>query len=84
MENFLNSLELMFCDPFPKKSKFISHEHYKNPWITQPLKKLIKAKSQYFNLSKLSLISVKENNFSCNKVTKILRKHKSNFCKALF
>ena len=84
MKKFLNSLDLMYCDSFPKKSKFISPEHYKNPWITQPLKKLINAKSQYFNLLKLNFISVQENNLFRNKVTKILRKHKSNFRKALF
>ena len=59
-------------------------KHYTNPWITEPIRKLIKAKCQYFQLYRLSLASIEENKIFRNKVNSMIRKHKAKFYADLF
>ena len=84
MDNFMNALNDIYCKSFPLKSKFISFNHYCNPWFTNNLKKLIEAKSKYFQLLRLNLVTVQENNLFRNKVTSLIRKEKFKYRKNLF
>lgn len=83
-ENLLVKLNSLYCTAFPLKTKFISHRHYCNPWMTNSLKELIECKENYFQLYKLSLISVEDNNKFRNKVNKIIRNHKIKYYSDLF
>ena len=84
VQNFLDQINLIFCNSFPLKTKYISYEHFCNPWFNSELKHLIKIKSQYFQLLRLNLITVKDNNLFRNKVNSIVRKHKQKYRKELF
>ena len=54
-------------------------QHSLNPRMTEPLKKLIAAKCHYFQLYKLSLVTRAENNSFRNRVTSIIRQHKTKY-----
>ena len=84
MENFTQVLNDLHCKSFPLKSKLISYKHCANPWFTSSLKKLIDAKSKYFQLLRLNVITVQENNLFRNKVNSLIRKQKFKFRKELF
>ena len=84
VENFIKVLNDLHCKSFPLKSKLISYKHYSNPWFTSGLKKLVSAKSKYFQLLRLKVISVQENNLFRNKVNSIIHKQKIKYRKDLF
>ena len=75
-EKFIETVDYLYCTAFPLKSKYISKKHNHNPWITEPIKKLVEAKSQYFQLYRLSLVTLAENKRYRNLVNYIIRKHK--------
>ena len=78
-DKFISTLNSLFCSAFPLKIKYVSKQHSLNPWITESIKKLIEAKSHYFQLYKMSLVTVDENNSFRNKVNSIIRRHKTKF-----
>ena len=86
MDRFVNTLNSIYCDSFPLKTKYVSPNHSCNPWFTAELKQLVDAKSNYFQLHRLDLriVSVSENNHYRNKVNKIVRDHKKIFYQELF
>ena len=71
LEIFLETLDEIYCRCFPLKTKFISKMKYQKPWATNEIKKLISAKSKYFKLLQLNLITKNENNVFKNRVKKI-------------
>ena len=73
---FISTLDKLYCSAFPLKTKYVSRKHKHNPWINDSLKNLIDAKSQYFQLYRLSLVSLAENNRFRNRVNAIIRKKK--------
>ena len=83
-EKFVETLDNLYCLSFPLKIKYVSKRHNNNPWISESIRKLIIAKSQYFQLYKLSLVSLNENKEFRNKVQYIIRKHKAKFYANLF
>ena len=83
-ENFVKTLDSIYCNSFPLKTKFVSARHRDNPWITPNLLKLFKAKSQYFILYKRGLVSREENRRFGNRVKDIVRKSKLNYYRNAF
>ena len=83
-ENLSATLDNLYCSAFPLKIKYISKRHNHNPWITEPIKKLIEAKSHYFMLYRLGMVTLDENKRYRNKVNHIIRKHKKKFFSDLF
>ena len=83
-EKIIETVDHLYCTAFPLKSKYISKKHNHNPWITEPIKKLVEAKSQYFQLYRLSLVTLAENKRYRNLVNYIIRKHKKKFYADLF
>ena len=83
-ENFQNVLNDIYCKSFPMKTKFVSEKHFENHWVTSEIIRLLAAKSEYFTLYKMKLISSQENNRYKNKVTNIIRKHKIKYYSELF
>ena len=83
-ENFLINLNRLYCKCFPLKSKLVSAHKLNNPWYTPRIKQLIEAKSKYFSLHRLGLVSNSENNSFKNKVKSIITKTKLNYYKNIF
>ena len=83
-ENLISKLNYFFCKCFHLKIKTIRTENSVNPWIGARCRKLIQAKSQYFQLFKLGLVSKQENNSFKNKVQKILSRQKLIYYQNLF
>ena len=84
VENFLSKLNSFYCKYFPLKTKFISSRKFHNPWYTPDIKKLIEAKSKYFKLLRLGIVSNFENNKFKNKIKSIIAKSKSSYYESLF
>ena len=83
-DNLIETLNNLYCSAFPQKTKLVSNNNYMTPWITSSLKKLIEAKSNYFKLYKLSLVTLAENNIFRNKVNNAVRRHKIKYHAELF
>ena len=78
-DNIIKTLNDLYCSAFPLKVKYVSKRYNHNPWINNSIRKLIRAKSDYFRLYKLSLVTLAENNRFRNKVNSIIRKYKTKF-----
>ena len=83
-ENLISKLNLFYCTCFPLKIKYVRSEKRMNPWINSRLKKLIQAKSQFFRLFKLGIVTFQENNVFKNRVQKILHHAKITYYQNLF
>ena len=55
-----------------------------NPWFNSNLSRLIEARSQYFRLFKLGIVSRQENNQFRNRVNQIIQKTKNQYYTKLF
>ena len=73
-ESFLAKINEIYCKSFPMKIKTVSKKYFCNPRITPSIRKLINSKSKYFELLKLKLITIQENNTFRNHVNKIVKK----------
>ena len=83
-EAFLSKLDEVYRGSFPVKTKIISNKYVCNPWANSDHCKLIKAKSDYFFLYRLNLISKQENNQFKNKINRLIKKDKKNYYQNLF
>ena len=83
-EAFLSKLDEVYRGSFPVKTKIISNKYVCNPWANSDHCKLIKAKSDYFFLHRLNLISKQENNQFKNKINRLIKKDKRNYYQNLF
>ena len=81
---FLDKINYLYRKHFPLKIKHISVRRALNPWMNDKLKKLIEFKSLYFNLMKLGIVSVSENNLFKNKVTSLIKKCKVRYYQQKF
>ena len=84
LENFMDRLNSFYCQSFPLKIKYVSQKCFEKPWLTRSLKELIKAKSKYFKLYRLNLLSREEINRFRNRVKSILNKNKNAFYREYF
>ena len=83
-DNFVNTLNRLFCEAFPLKVKHVSTKQATNPWISRNVRDVIKLKSHYFKLFKLGFVTRGENNAFRNRVTSMITKTKSRYYKQLF
>lgn len=84
LENFLGTLDGIYCRCFPLKTKFVSKTKFQKPWITNEIKTLLSAKSKYFKLLQLNLITINDNNTFKNRVKKIISSRKKSFLCSYF
>lgn len=82
--SFISKIDDEYCKAFPKKSKLVSTEKSRKPWITNHHIILIKQKSEYFKLYKLGIISKNVNNDFKNKINSILRNAKNRYFQDIF
>ena len=59
-------------------------DNYRKPRINREMKQLKKVKVEYFQLKKLEIITVTENNIFKNKVKKLIEKAKSHKCRSAY
>ena len=83
-ENFVNSLDNIFCEAFPLKTKFVSNESLINPWRTPEITELLEAKSHYFFLYRNGFVSKVENNSFKNRVNRMVKKLKIEYSRFMF
>ena len=83
-ENFVNAMNDIYCKSFPVKIKYISKKRLNKPWLTPPILKLIKAKSDFFKLHKLGLVTDQENKVYKNKVNSMIKRAKTDYYKISF
>ena len=83
-ESFLSTLDQIYNVSCPIKTKHIPLNRTLNPWVNQKLAKLIQAKSQYFNLCRLGIISKSENNIFKNRVKTIVTNARNNYYSRIF
>ena len=81
---FIDKIDKIYCDCFPKKTKFLSNKRINKPWLSPRLITLIKRKSDYFKLLKMNIISKECNNRFKNYVTSEVRKAKNSYLLNLF
>ena len=84
LNRFLSKLNELYCKCFPLKIKLVSRRHMNSPWITDSLRKLIRAKSDYFQLFRLGVISKQENNAFKNRVLNKIKLAKRVYYKNKF
>ena len=77
LQNFINSLNNIFCQSFHLKTKLVARKRFDNPWFDEECKRLVQLKSNYFHLYKIGAVSLLENNCFKNKVRLLIRKKKS-------
>ena len=83
-QNFINSLNKLYQNSFPLKTKMVTQKYFKNPWLTKEIKKLTDARSSYHKLLLLGLVSPENYSVYRNRVTSILRKCKESYYQNCF
>ena len=83
-ETYIETLNNLYCEAFPLKTKFVKRKYYFNSWVTPDIKTLLQAKSDYFYLFKMKIISKEENNVFKNKVYRIIKSAKVAYYNKLF
>ena len=73
---FINAINEMFCKHFLFETKFLPIKNFRKPCIKWEIEQLIRSKAEYFQLSKLDIFTVTENNIFKNKVKKTIKKVK--------
>lgn len=82
--NFVNTLNNIYRDSFPLKSKFVTTKYFLNPWHTKNLKHLTKIKANYYDLFMKGLVSHEKFARFRNKITSTVRKAKETYYNKLF
>ena len=83
-DEFITSLNRLYCDSFPIKVKIISDKRLKKPWLSQGILKSIQTKAKYFKLYKMGFISESRNKNFKNRLTSIIRAAKKNYYASRF
>ena len=81
---FNNTLNTMFLECFPLKTKYISMKRIEKPWLTSGIMESIKTKSYYFSLYRRGFISKEINNRYKNKLNKIIKRAKNTYYSRFF
>ena len=84
VDNFLTTINGLYCNFFPLRTKFITKKRMSKPWITSNILSLIKQKSDAFQLYRRGLITMRENNLLKNKITSAIRSSKRPYYKFKF
>ena len=79
LQKFSSSLDELYCQCFPKKTKQLTYKRLNNPWLTSHLIQQIKLKSEYHKLYRRGLMSMATNNRFLNSVKKQFLEAKQNF-----
>ena len=79
MQNFISSLNILYQESFPLKTKFVTQKYFNNPWHNKEVKKISEARKQYHKLFLLNLVTREQYNSFRNKVTNLIRKYKEKY-----
>ena len=78
-QNFISSVNDIYRKSFPLRTKFVTENFFKNPWYSEEIKSLSKARNKYFSLLQEKLITNADYCKFRNKVTDLIRKSKQKF-----
>ena len=84
MQNFSSSINKLYTECFPLKTKLVTDRYFRNPWHNSAVKNLSDAREKYHSLYKLDLVSHREYSIYRNRITSLIRKHKENYFQNLF
>ena len=84
VNNFVNTVNNLYCASFPLKIKYVTEKQFIKPWVTPQIKELIRVKSEYFRLFKLGFVNSSENNYFKNRVKTYIDKSKKLYYQKLF
>lgn len=84
LENFMSSLDQMYCNNFPLKTKTVTNKQLEKPWLTPDIKLLINKKSEYFQLFRHNIVTLEENNRFKNRINAKIKKAKFDYYKNSF
>ena len=79
MQKFISTLNLLYQESFPLKTKYITQRYFKNPWHNKEVKKISDARKKYHQLFLLNLVSREQYTTFRNKVTNLIRKYKEKY-----
>ena len=82
--NFIESLNTIFQNSYPIRSKYVTNKYFKNPWHTKEVEKLTNHRKLYHNLLSEGLVSHADYAIYRNKVTSLLRKCKQTYYNRIF
>ena len=77
--NFINTLNKIYQNSFPIRTKFVTGNYFRNPWYTNEVKKLSDARASFHKLLLEGLVTHTDYSRYRNKVTCLIRK-----CKQLY
>ena len=79
MQNFISSMNRMYQQSFPLKTKYVTQKYFKNPWHNKEVKKISEARKKYHKLFILNLVTREQYTTFRNKVTNLIRKYKEKY-----
>ena len=79
MQKFILTLNLLYKESFPLKTKYITQRYFKNPWHNKEVKKISEARKKYHQLFLLNLVSREQYTTFRNKITNLIRKYKEKY-----
>ena len=68
VSNFMTTLNNLYCQSFPLKTKNVSRYKNMNPWFSDEIEELVKKKSTYFYLLRNGFVTKNKNNNFKNRV----------------
>ena len=80
----MTSLNDIYKQSFPLKTKYVSERYFRNPWHTDSVKKLTDARKKYHGLLLENLATPAEYSSFRNKITSIIRKWKEIYYQRCF
>ena len=80
---FIEKINYFYRTCFPLKTKHV-RKRYKNPWFNSKIFQLIDAKSKYFNLYRMGLVSFEDHKSFRNRVNSIISGMKKKYYRNLF
>ena len=78
-QNFSTSLNVLYKESFPLKTKFVTERYFNNPWYNNEVKKLSQARKNYHNLFLMNLVSREQYSSFRNKITALIRNYKEQY-----
>ena len=82
--NFVSTLNTLYCESFPMKTKIVTEKYFLNPWYTPEIRRLSAARFKYHALYNENLISLEEYAYFRNRVTSLIRNFKQSYFRRCF
>ena len=68
-QNFIETINRIYCESFPLKSKVVTEKYFLNPWYTPEIRQLTEARSKYYSSYTENIVSHNQYALFRNRVT---------------